>query len=62
MRDALFVKQVKDCPKLRTEWDNYYEAPAGFETRSFEYLHNAAMLVVERGRFEHAREVITNKS
>eukprot|EP00972_Heterocapsa_arctica_P058925 8683614-Heterocapsa_arctica.AAC.1 len=61
-RDALFIKQVNECPKLKTEWDNYYKAPVGSAIRSFEYLHNAAMLVVERERFEHARKVITNKS
>ena len=61
LRDALFVKQVKDCPKLKTEWDNYYKADAGSETRSFEYLHKSAMLVVERERFESARNNVTKK-
>jgi hypothetical protein len=61
LRDALFIKQVKGCSKLKTEWDNYYKAPIGSETRSFEYLHNSAMQVVERERFEHARKQITGK-
>eukprot|EP00972_Heterocapsa_arctica_P050450 7418340-Heterocapsa_arctica.AAC.1 len=56
LRDALFTKQVKECPKLKTEWENYYKAPVGSEIRCFEYLDNAAMLVVERERFEHARK------
>jgi hypothetical protein len=61
LRDALFIKQVKGCTKLKTEWDNYYKAPIGSEIRSFEYLHNSAMQVVERERFEHARKMVTGK-
>ena len=34
LRDALFIKQVKGCSKLKTEWDNYYKAPVGSETRA----------------------------
>ena len=61
LRDALFIKQVKGCPKLKTESDNYYKAPVGSDTRTFEYLHTSAMLVVERERFDHARKQITAK-
>jgi hypothetical protein len=61
LRDALFIKQVKACPKLKTEWDNYYKAEVGSSTRSFEYLYKSAMMVVERERFENARKNVTGK-
>jgi hypothetical protein len=61
LRTALFVKQVKACPKLKTEWDNYYKAEVGSATRSFEYLYKSATQVVERERFENARKGVTGK-
>eukprot|EP00972_Heterocapsa_arctica_P053033 7808780-Heterocapsa_arctica.AAC.1 len=59
LRDALFIRQVKRCPKLNAEWDNYYKAMVGSPIRSFEYLHNAAVFVVERERLERARKQLT---
>jgi hypothetical protein len=61
LRNALFIKQVKACPKLKTEWDNYYKAEVGSSTRSFEYLYKSALQVVERERYESARKSVTGK-
>eukprot|EP00972_Heterocapsa_arctica_P060987 8994460-Heterocapsa_arctica.AAC.1 len=58
---ALLMEQIKECPKLKTEWDNYYKATPGSEIRRFEYLYNSALLVVERERFEAARAKNTGK-
>eukprot|EP00972_Heterocapsa_arctica_P024252 3576789-Heterocapsa_arctica.AAC.1 len=34
---ALFVRQVKDCPKLKTQWDHYYKS-SDPNVRCFKYL------------------------
>ncbi len=36
LRTALCIKQVKACPKLKTERDNYYKAEVGSVTRTDE--------------------------
>eukprot|EP00972_Heterocapsa_arctica_P023442 3453715-Heterocapsa_arctica.AAC.1 len=53
---ALFIRQVKDCPKLRTEWEHYYKS-TDTRVRCFEYLYDSAQLVVQRERFEAARSM-----
>eukprot|EP00972_Heterocapsa_arctica_P083987 12372091-Heterocapsa_arctica.AAC.1 len=58
---ALFIEQIKECPKLKTEWDNYYKAKPDSEIRCLEYLYNSALLVVERERFEAARSKVAGK-
>eukprot|EP00972_Heterocapsa_arctica_P036013 5299674-Heterocapsa_arctica.AAC.1 len=60
-KQAIFINQIKECPKLKTECDNYYKASEGSEIRCFEYLYNSAVQVVERDRFESARAKVANK-
>eukprot|EP00972_Heterocapsa_arctica_P087107 12842170-Heterocapsa_arctica.AAC.1 len=47
------AQDVKDCPKLKTEWDNYYKS-SDPTIICFKYLYDSAQLVVQRERFEAA--------
>eukprot|EP00972_Heterocapsa_arctica_P092741 13677630-Heterocapsa_arctica.AAC.1 len=53
---ALFIKQIKESAKLKTEWDNYYKAKPGSEIKRFEYLYNSALFSLwsARGLKPHA--------
>ena len=56
LREGLFVEQVKSSKKLQVDYQAYYLAKPGTDTRSYQYLYNAAKAVVERERRERARK------
>ena len=56
LTEGLFVEQVKSSKKMQVDYNAYYLAKPGADTRSYQYLYNAAQAVVERERRERARK------